>query len=119
MDKYKGIVEKTINGRNIGFKFGTGHFAMLCELEKDTLANITKRLDDPTDLGLQINYYYAAAVQYVRLKNAEDNLTLPEPSKEQVANWIDMMMPSEKVEMNEAAFSQYENPNVQAPEAGQ
>jgi hypothetical protein len=110
MNKYKGVVEKEIGGETVGFKFGMGSMAMLCDLEKDTLKNVIEKLGDATLLKTQINFYYAAAVQYARLFKKE------EPNFEQVANWMDCLSADIKEEIGKAAFEQYEDPNVKAPQ---
>ncbi len=114
VDKYKGVVESEILGEKRGFKFGIATMAMLCEMENKTFADVIKLLDDPSNLKTQINFYYAAAVQYVRLFR-KDHPNLQEPSFEEVANWMDSVSEKLKEEMNEAAFAHYQDPNKEAP----
>ena len=120
IDKYKGVAEIEILGEKRGFKFGTAYLAMLCDVEKQSVTEIVKRLDDPGDLAIRLKHYYCAAVQYVKLKNAEEKTSLLEPSFEQVCNWIDSLVDDQKKKIDETAYSQYQDPNVEAPkETGQ
>jgi hypothetical protein len=109
-DKYKGVVEIEIFGEQRGFKFGMATMAMLIDLEGDTFANVVKKLEDSTQIKTHINFYYAAAVQYCRLLKKES-----EPSFEEVANWMDSVAATVKEKMTETAFSQYADPNAEAP----
>lgn len=120
VDKYKGIAELEILGKQVGFKFGVATMALLCEIEKDTFANVVSRLDDNTQVKTQINFYYAAAVCYVRLKNDEDGTQEKEPTFNQVANWMDSISAQVKEQLNQTAFATYQDPNKEAPiETGQ
>lgn len=114
-DKYKGVVEIDILGEKRGFKFGIGAMSMLCELEKGSLKEVVERLDDNSNLKTQVNFYYSAAISYIRLKNAEEKTNLPEPTFDQVANWIDCLAVDIKNQLNEVAFAQYQDPNKEAP----
>lgn len=120
-DKYKGIVEIEILGEKRGFKFGTASMLQLCQVLKCSLVDVVKRLDDKSDLEVQLNFFYTGACQYVRLKKADDkDYVVAEPTFEQVANWVDSILPSQKEEITNAAFSQYADPNTEAPKtAGQ
>lgn len=116
IDKYKGVVEIEILGSIRGFKFGTAYLTFLCEILNEKLSVVIKRLDDAEDIDAKLKHYYAGAVQYVRLKNAEDKTSLPEPSFVEVCNWIDSLMTDQKNKIDETAFSKYEDPNAQAPQ---
>ena len=119
-DRYKGVAELEILGEKIGFKFGVATMSLLCDLENDTFKNVVARLDDPTNVKTQINFYFAAAVCYIRLKNADDKTNLIEPTFDQVANWMDSVSAEVKEKLNETAFATYQDPNSQAPqETGQ
>lgn len=119
-DKYKGVVEIDISGEKRGFKFGISAMSMLCELENCSLKEVVERLDDTSNLKTQVNFYYSAAISFVRLKNAEEKTTLQEPTFDQVANWIDCLAVDIKNQLNEIAFAQYVDPNKEAPqETGQ
>jgi len=113
-DKYKGVAEIEILGEKHGFKFGIAAMAQLCELEGKPLAEVIKLLDDPSNLKTQINFYYAAAVQFARLVKKDDQF-FKEPTFEEVANWIDCISADIKEKLNETAFAQYSDPNLAAP----
>src|SRR5688572_13554077 len=121
MNKYKGVVEIEILGKQRGFKFGTASMAMLCELENAKLNEVVARLDDITNnINTAINFYYSAAVAYVRLNNSETESKIVEPTREQVANWMDSLAAETKQKIESDAFATYSSPNVTAPEtAGQ
>ncbi len=115
-DKYKGVVEIEILGEVRGFKFGTAYLAMLCELEGVKLSTIIRRFSDPEDIAIKLKHYYVGAVQYVRLKNAEEKKGLPEPTYEQVCNWVDSLDQEQRNKIDETAFSKYQDPNTTAPQ---
>lgn len=120
IDKYKGVVEIDILGEKRGFKFGISAMSMLCELEKCSLKEVVERLDDNSNLKTQVNFYFSAAISFIRLKNAEEKISLPEPTFDQVANWIDCLAVDIKAQLNEVAFAGYKGPNTEAPkETGQ
>lgn len=114
-DKYKGVVEIDILGAKRGFKFGMACVAMLCKLEGLKLSEVNVKLAE-NDSGAMCNFYYSAAVQYHRLFKVNG----PEPTYEEVANWIDNMSLEQNTEAVKAAFEQYGSPNQEAPkETGQ
>lgn len=113
-NKYKGVVEIDILGEKRGFKFGLASMAQLCELQKETLEEVVKRLDNKADLTIQLNFFYTGAVQYAKLFNKEV------PSHSEVANWVDHLLDAQKEKIGEIAFESFVDPNVKAPEtAGQ
>lgn len=119
MNQYKGVVEIEILGEKRGFKFGMACTAMLCKIEGCSLKEVQERLA-ANDQSTMCNMYYAAAVQYVRLKNTEQTEKVKEPTFEEVANWIDNMSLTQNEDAVKTAFAQYEDPNGKAPEtAGQ
>jgi len=118
INKYKGLVETDVFGHTVGFKFGTAAMLQLCQILKCSLQDVVNRLDDKTDLEAQLTFYYVGACQYVRLKKSEDKeFKGEEPSFEQVCNWVDSLLPQQKEEITETAFSQYTDPNTKAPTA--
>jgi hypothetical protein len=106
-DKYKGVVEIEILGEQRGFKFGMAAMVMLCKLENKDLKGVQEALN-VGDLPTYINLMYAAAVQYAKLYKK------PEPSFEEVANWLDHIEGKES-EIIKAAFYQDATPNPVAP----
>jgi len=82
IDSYKGIVSVEILGRKRGFKFGTMQAALFCKDMQCKLPQIAQMLDG-TDIEAQISWYWSAAVAYSRLMKED------EPSKDEVAAWID------------------------------
>ena len=113
-NKYTGIVKLKIYEEDRFFKFGTAHMALLCELLGKSLPEVTDLLGDQTNLDVQIKYYYAAAVSYVRLYNDEHEDKMKEPTLNQVANWFDGLMADQREKINEVAFAQA-FPNGEAP----
>lgn len=112
MNQYKGVVEIEILGEKRGFKFGTASYLQLCEILGCGLAEAIKRLDDLTDLKCQLNFYYTGACQYIRLVKKGEQ----EPTFEEVANWVDSLLPEQKEQIGETAFKHYEDPNKEAPQ---
>lgn len=108
-DKYKGVVELEILGSKRGFKFGMASMAMLCKLEGVKMPEVQARLTE-SDPQTVLNFYYSAAVQYVRLYKLKD-----EPTVEEVANWIDNMSLEQNTEAVTAAFATPSDPNLKAP----
>lgn len=115
MNKFRGVVEIEILGEMRGFKFGVAATLQLCQILKCNLDDVVKRLSDQKDLEAQLNYYYTASCQYIRLVKKGD----AEPSFEEVCNWVDTLLPEQREAVAEAAFNQYEDPNLAAPEKGQ
>ena len=110
--KYKGVVELEVCGEHVGFKFGLATTKRNCELEglkcdADGLEELGKRLaaQNPTTY---LNFYYAAAVSYAKLFNK------PEPSFDQVCNWVDNLETSQSEEALKTAFLQPNDPNQPA-----
>lgn len=114
-NKYKGIVKLDIYGEERYFKFGTMQMDLLCDLEGKTLLELVPLLDDKTNVKIQISFYYCAALAYVRLWNDEHEEKLKEPTRNQVANWMDSIGTDAREKMNETAFSQA-FPNENAPQ---
>lgn len=110
--KYKGVVEIDVLGESRGFKFGMAAMAQLCQLEKCDLNEVQERLGKG-NLTTNLNLYYSAAVQFARLNKK------PEPSFEEVCNWIDHLNEDQNKEAVSAAFATYDDPNLAAPEKGQ
>lgn len=115
MNQYKGVVEIEILGQKRGFKFGMACTAMLCKLEECSLKEVQEKLSTNDQITM-CNLYYAAAVQYVRLKNAEQTEKSKEPTFEEVANWIDNMSLEQNEDAVKTAFAHYEDPNKEAPQ---
>lgn len=116
LSKYKGIVKLNIYGEDRYFKFGTAHMAMLCERLGKNMEETTKLQADSTNVGVQIEHYYCAAVCYVRLYNDEtEGDKLKEPTYNQVANWFDGMVYAQIEKINEEAFK-LAFPNENAPD---
>ena len=106
-DKFKGVVEIEILGEQRGFKFGMAAMVMLCKLENKDLKGVQEGLDTG-DITTFVNLMYASAVQYAKLYKK------PEPSFEDVANWLDHLDGKEG-EIIKTAFEQPESPNPAAP----
>lgn len=113
-NKYKGIVELEIYGEKRYFKFGTMQMDLLCELEGKTVQELVPLLDDKTNVKIQISFYFCAALAYVRLYNDEHEDKLKEPTRNQVANWMDSVGDDKRDKMNKTAFAQA-FPNEEAP----
>jgi hypothetical protein len=107
IDKIKGVVEVEILGEQRGFKFGIASMIMLCNLEGKDLDEVQKSIADG-NIQAFANMMYAAAVQYAKLYKK------PEPSFEEVANWLDHIE-DKTGEILSAAFAQPESPNPVAP----
>jgi threonine dehydrogenase-like Zn-dependent dehydrogenase len=106
-DKFKGVVEIEVLGEQRGFKFGMAAMVMMCKLEGKDLNGVQESLNNG-ELPTFINLMYAAAVQYAKLYKK------PEPSFEEVANWLDHLDGKEN-EIIKTAFQQSESPNPVAP----
>lgn len=110
IDKYKGLVTLDILGRKCGFKFGTMQAALFCKEMKCKLPEMAGFLDG-SDLDAQITWYWAAAVSYSRLLKQE------EPSKDEVAAWIDSFgFSAMEQQASEAMISPNENAPIQTEE---
>jgi hypothetical protein len=106
-DKFKGVVEIEILGEQRGFKFGMAAMVMLCKLENKDLNGVQESIAKG-DIQSFANMMYAAAVQYAKLYKK------PEPSFEEVANWLDHIE-DKAGEILSTAFAQPESPNLVAP----
>ncbi len=106
-DKYKGLVEIEILGEQRGFKFGIATMVMLCKVEGVELKEVQERIDS-SRLETFANMMYCAAVQYAKLYKK------PEPSFEEVANWLDHIE-DKQGEIIKSAFAQPQDPNPVAP----
>jgi len=109
--KYKGIVELEVCGDKVGFKFGMATTKYSCELEglkcdASGVTELSERLASQTP-STYLNFFYAAAVCYSRL------MKVPEPSFDEVCNWVDNMNPEQSETAIADAFSQ--PPNQTAP----
>jgi hypothetical protein len=106
-DKFKGVVEIEVLGEQRGFKFGMAAMVMLCRLEGKDLKDVQESLNKGEIITF-VNLMYAAAVQYAKLYKK------PEPSFEEVANWLDHLEGRE-ADIIKTAFHQAESPNPVAP----
>ena len=119
--KFKGKIELDIAGDKRMFQFGTGQMAYFLELEKTTLSEAVKRLENPSDnIKSMINFYYSAAHYSAMVRKSKDPLVIV-PDYYDVAEWIDNLMESQREELNEVAFAKFnekdEIPNQTAPTA--
>jgi hypothetical protein len=103
-DKFKGVVEIEILGEQRGFKFGMAAMVQICDIQKTDLKGVQDLLNSG-DIRTFINFMYAGAVQYARLYKK------PEPSFEEVANWIDHLDGKE----GDIIKTAFESPNPEAP----
>jgi len=78
-----GYVEKKINGKTVGFKFGTNAFALLSELHKVELEDLDKVLGNVT--GIRDLIFCAA--QACALSSGKE-ITF---NRFQVGDWLDEM----------------------------
>lgn len=110
VDKYKGVIEIDISGALRGFKFGTRAMALFCEHQKISLKEVDALLRNDPSLDVVLDFYWCGAVAYSRINK------LPDPSLDEVADWIDQYGLSK---LDDDVSKAIENPNLQAPEAGQ
>jgi hypothetical protein len=82
---FKGTTEIEVSGVKIGLKFGTLASGYFCEQEKITLAEMAKRLQEPTPFTF-INTYYSAAKAYSISKGHDFKYTTAD-----AADWIDTL----------------------------
>lgn len=116
INEYKGVVKLNIYGEDRYFKFGTAQMAMLCQRLGKPLSEVAELQADPSNLLVQIEHYYCAAVCYARLYNDETKgPKMDEPTYNQVANWFDGLSIKAMEEINETAYKTA-FPNVEAPE---
>ena len=110
-DKYKGVVELEVLGEVRGFKMGIATLLMLSKMENLDIRELQPKI--ASDVGVFVNFMYCSAVQYARLYKK------PEPSYEEVANWLDNMEQNEQVKIVREAFGVPDNveedPNPKAP----
>lgn len=111
--KYKGVVELEICGEVVGFKFGLATTKLNCELEglkcdAEGLEELGKRLAAQNP-STYLNFYYAGAISYARL------FKKPEPTFDEVCNWVDNLETTQSEEALKTAFLQPTDPNPTAP----
>jgi hypothetical protein len=105
MDQYKGILRIEIAGIQRGFKFGTMQAALFCKEMNAKLSDMSSIIDDG-NIEAQITWYWCAALSYARLFKEI------EPSKDEVAAWIDTYG-FDKMELDTEQANKV--PNAEAP----
>lgn len=110
-DKYKGVVEMEVLGEMRGFKMGIATLIMLSKMEGLDINQLQPMI--AKDVRVFVNFMYCSAVQYAKL------FKKPEPSFEEVANWLDNMEENAQVQIVRDAFGvkdvPEEDPNPKAP----
>lgn len=120
--KHQGIFEFEIEGRKIGFKFGTYAFSVACEKEGDIdLTTLFKRCGfiykdkdgkakaDPAKPKSVLNLFYGAAVHY-----AEDHDQPLNFKVSTVSNWMDKLGEAELMKIITESFFTYEPKNSES-----
>lgn len=108
--KYKGVVELEICGEKAGFKFGMATTKLSCELEglkcdAEGVTELSSRLASQSP-STYLNFFFAAAKCYSRL------FKQPEPSFDEVCNWVDNMEQGQAEQSISDAFAQPPNPTA-------
>lgn len=119
----KGIFEFEVEGRKVGFKFGTYAISVACEKEGDCSIDVLFRRcgipymsgkeirQDKPKLKSLLHLFYGAAIHF-----AEDNDQPTDFKPSTVSNWLDAIGLEKVNQMMTEGLNQYTPKNSPSPE---